>query len=335
MQAVLANHYLYGAYYPIGGASEIAYHIIPTIEKSGGKVLVRAPVSKILVNSQGKASGVRISKTGGDIEINAPLIISDAGINNTLHKLLDQEVAVKSPLYKSMKDKQIKAGMGCLSLFVGLKGSAEELKIKGQNVWAYTDADVNTEVRNYYNKTADNFLDEDIPFLFIGFPSAKDPAHSKRYPNKSTCTVVSLAQWEWFSEWKDERVKHRGGIYDEKKEILKEKIWGQVLKLYPQLKDKVEYMDLGTPLSNNFYIGALEGETYGLDHNKKRFSSPNLAMNLRPDIGVPGLYLTGQDIFSAGLVGATMGGVITAAACLKRQLFNDLNKLRKECKKSQ
>ena len=57
MHGALINHYMYGASYPRGGASEIAYHIIPVIEKSGGKVLVRAPVSDILFDDNGKAKG--------------------------------------------------------------------------------------------------------------------------------------------------------------------------------------------------------------------------------------------------------------------------------------
>lgn len=58
MHSILANHYLYGASYPRGGASEIAFHIIPVIEKVGGKVLVRANVSKILVDEgSGKVQG--------------------------------------------------------------------------------------------------------------------------------------------------------------------------------------------------------------------------------------------------------------------------------------
>lgn len=58
MHSLIANHYLYGASYPRGGASEIAFHIIPVIEKVGGKVLVRANVSKILVDeSSGKVQG--------------------------------------------------------------------------------------------------------------------------------------------------------------------------------------------------------------------------------------------------------------------------------------
>ena len=57
MHALLLEHYMYGAYYPKGGASEIAFHIIPTIERSGGRVLVRAPVKEILLDSDGKACG--------------------------------------------------------------------------------------------------------------------------------------------------------------------------------------------------------------------------------------------------------------------------------------
>jgi all-trans-retinol 13,14-reductase len=57
MHAALINHYLYGASYPRGGASEIAFHMIPIIERSGGRVLVRAPVTKILTNAKGKAIG--------------------------------------------------------------------------------------------------------------------------------------------------------------------------------------------------------------------------------------------------------------------------------------
>ena len=63
MQSALLNHYLYGAFYPRGGASEIAFHIIPVIQRAGGKVLVRAPVTNILVNDDGKAIGECIAIT--------------------------------------------------------------------------------------------------------------------------------------------------------------------------------------------------------------------------------------------------------------------------------
>ena len=56
MHAMLVNHYMYGASYPRGGASEIALHMIPVIENAGGRVLVRAPVTRLIVDN-GKVTG--------------------------------------------------------------------------------------------------------------------------------------------------------------------------------------------------------------------------------------------------------------------------------------
>lgn len=57
MHSLLVSHYLNGAWYPKGGATEIAYHMIPIIEKAGGAVLVRAPVNRILFNHAREACG--------------------------------------------------------------------------------------------------------------------------------------------------------------------------------------------------------------------------------------------------------------------------------------
>lgn len=57
MHSLLVTHYLNGAWYPKGGATEIAYHMIPIIEKAGGAVLVRAPVNRILFNDAKEAYG--------------------------------------------------------------------------------------------------------------------------------------------------------------------------------------------------------------------------------------------------------------------------------------
>ena len=85
-----------GAYYPIGGASEIAFNMIPIIEASGGKVLVKAEVVQILINQSGKACGVTVKKGENTYEIFAPMVISNAGMDNTFKKLLPKNIAEKS-----------------------------------------------------------------------------------------------------------------------------------------------------------------------------------------------------------------------------------------------
>ena len=35
-------------------------------------------------------------------------------------------------------NKNVKSGVGAMSLFVGLKGTQEKLKLQQQNIWAFT-----------------------------------------------------------------------------------------------------------------------------------------------------------------------------------------------------
>ncbi|XP_013411802.1 putative all-trans-retinol 13,14-reductase [Lingula anatina] len=327
MHASLLNHYLKGGWYPVGGASEIAHSIIPVIEKSGGRVLVRARVTQILCNEKGRARGVRVHKSSGDIDITAPLIISDAGVFNTLNTLLPKEVAQKSTVFPYLP--KLKNGWGGFNIFIGLKGTKEELGLKPSNVWAFTQSDLDGAFDEYVAKPAEEAAECDVPLMFISFPSTKDPTWEERYPGKSTCEVVTLLPWEWFSKWENERVMKRGEEYEELKNKIGQRMWDRTVQLFPQLKDKVDYFDIGTPVTNKHYIEAPRGEIYGLHHDVDRFGE-ELSMTLRPNIGVPGLLLTGQDILSCGFVGAMAGGLLCASAALHRDVYDDVLKLYKK-----
>ena len=56
---------------------------------------------------------------------------------------------------------------------------------------------------------------------------------------KTVCTVVTLGNWEWFSEWENERVMKRGDEYQTLKTAIGRRMWNQVCAIYPQLADKV------------------------------------------------------------------------------------------------
>lgn len=61
LHALLSLHFRSGAYYPTGGSSEIAHTMISMIQASGGNVMVRAPVSEILLDEiTGRVRGVRV-----------------------------------------------------------------------------------------------------------------------------------------------------------------------------------------------------------------------------------------------------------------------------------
>ena len=137
MQATLTNHFMYGGYYPVGGSSEIAFNIIPTIEAAGGRVLVRAPVMNILTDQhEGRVVGVSVRHAGSVYDISAPLVISDAGIMNTFKKLLPQDFARKNFVKRNLL-KTARNGMALMSIFIGLDGTKEELGLKASNVWMF------------------------------------------------------------------------------------------------------------------------------------------------------------------------------------------------------
>lgn len=171
-----------------------------------------------------------------------------------------------------------------------------------------------------------------VPLLFISFPSTKDPTYNDRFPGKSTCGIVTVAPFEWFEEWKEERVMHRGEDHESLKQAIGEQMWHQVLDMFPQLEGKREYFDVGTPLSNQFYLNSLQGEVYGLDYDVGRFDL-GVVSELRPETDIPGLFLTGQDVPVCGFSGAMFGGLLCASAVLKRNVISDILKLKERTKK--
>jgi all-trans-retinol 13,14-reductase len=195
-QALLNNHYAYGAFYPVGGASEIAYNMIPVIERNGGKVLVNADVKQIVFNGK-KACGVIVKKGTETYRVEAPIVISSAGIYNTFERLLPKEVSEKS--YFTGICKQLKPGTAAMNVFLGFNASNEELNLKPHNIWAFTTNDSGTAFEDYLDMNVDQALDAKVPLMFVSFPSAKDP-NWKNHPgreNKSTCAIVTLASWDW------------------------------------------------------------------------------------------------------------------------------------------
>lgn len=83
------------------------------------------------------------------------------------------------------------------------------------------------------------------------------------------------------------------------------------------------FWEVGTPVTNKYYLNAVGGVAYGLDANLSRFS-PLATVELRPTTPIPGLYMTGQDVLSCGIAGALNGGLLCAAEILGRNLLMDM-----------
>lgn len=306
IHALVANHYLDGGNYPVGGASRIAASILPTIEAAGGAVLVAAEVERVLVH-KGRVAGVRLA--GGD-ELAAPVVVSDAGVMNTFGRLLSPV-----PAWAQERLRQVRPSVAHVCLYVGLRSSAAELGLARTNLWIYPDYDHDANVRRYL---ADQ--EAPLPVTYLSFPSAKDPDWNRRYPGRATIEAVGLAPYEWFAPWQEARWRRRGGEYEARKRRLRERLLENLEHHVPQVRGRIDVQELSTPLSTRHFCNYQRGEIYGIDHTPDRFR-----LNwLRPHTPVPGLFLTGQDIVTDGVGGALMAGVLTASALLRRNVLKDV-----------
>lgn len=297
VHAMIVRHYLHGGYYPIGGSWKIADSIIPRIQAAGGEVFTYAQVEEIVVEN-GNVTGVNMPD-GHFIE--CPCVISSAGVGNTFQKLLSVEIAEKSGYKRKLKD--VEPSFAHLAIYIGLKETAEELGLPKTNFWIYPDNDYDAAVERFIeNKEAP------FPVVYISFPSAKDPNYLERHPGTATIEIVAPAPYEWFRKWQDETWGKRGEDYESFKAALGERLMAYLYEKLPELRGKVDYYEVSTPLSTNWFGGYQQGELYGLAHTPERMKQKWL----RPKTAIPGLWLTGQDILTCGVTGAMMAGVLTA-----------------------
>ncbi|KZZ28995.1 FAD-dependent oxidoreductase [Alcanivorax sp. HI0083] len=300
IHSLIARHYLYGGYYPVGGASEMAKTIIPVIQQSGGEVFTYADVKEILVE-KGRAVGVLMAD--GET-VRAPAVISNAGVYNTFGPLLADNAPHKA--FYQMKLGNVQRSMASVCLYIGIQDTAENLQLPKTNFWIYPGTDHATQVDNFL-KAPD---EHDIPLTYISFPSAKDPSFAARYPGRATVEIVAPGPFEWYADWADKPWGKRGDDYEAKKEAYSQRLLEKLYEKMPQLRGKVDYYELSTPLSTDYFCRYSTGEIYGLDHNPERFEQDWL----KPKTRIPGLYLTGQDVMTCGVVGAMVGGLLTTVA---------------------
>jgi all-trans-retinol 13,14-reductase len=297
IHSLIAQHYIHGGYYPIGGASRMAETIIPVIQQSGGEVFTYASVEEILVGKKG-VTGVRMAD---GTEISAPIVISNAGVFNTFQDLLTEDVPQRADYLARLG--QVQPSMASICLYIGLQHTAEELDLPRTNLWIYPSENYEAEIAAF---EADP--EAEFPLVYVSFPSAKDPSFAARYPGRSTIEIVAPGPHAWFEAWADKPWGKRGEDYEALKEKLSQRLLQKLYEKMPQLEGKVDYYELSTSLSTDYFCRYKHGEIYGLDHTPQRFEQDWL----KPKTEIPGLYLTGQDVVSCGVVGAMVGGLLTA-----------------------
>ncbi len=297
IQALVTKHFQWGGYYPVGGAKRIARELLRTVADAGGWTAIRADVTEIVLED-GAAVGVRMKS--GEV-IRARRVVSAAGVMSTVKRLLPED-ASRAAWARSIETLSPAPAHVCL--YLGFEGDVRAAGAGSANKWFYETWDMETDVWNCDDP------DARATVLYCSFPSLKDPEHDPGPKRRHTGEVVTFVPFASFAAWQQERWKKRGSAYDDKKASLEKRLLSQFLEHMPALEGMVKHVELSTPVSTQHFTRPMLGSIYGIEPTPERFDNPWL----RPKSPIRGLYFSGSEVATVGVIGAMMGGVLAAAA---------------------
>lgn len=297
IHALVARHFLHGGFYPVGGSASIAEGLLATVAAGGGFTRINASVEEILIEDN-RAVGVRMKD--GEV-IRARRVISAAGALTTVTKLLPPAEREK-PWARSIA--ALKPSPCHVCLYLGFKGDIRKAGATAANKWFYETWSTAKPEWDVADPSAR------APCLYTSFPSLKDPKHDPGPDELHTGEVVTFVPYEFFREWADTRWKRRGEDYDALKEALTERLRKQFLEHMPALAPMLAFAEMSTPISTEHFTRAAAGSIYGIEPTPERYRN----QYLRPRTPVRDLFMSGSDMASVGVMGAFVGGVLSAIA---------------------
>lgn len=304
LHATIVTHYLQGAWFPLGGSSQMARTIETVLERHGGAIRVGQEVTAIALDERGHACGVHVTDRRGATPqrhlLRAPIIISAIGARPTYESLLPTDGPVgqrTAPIRKQIQS--LGHGLSAVVLYLRLATDPRQLGVEGENLWINTALDPD----DLDGMTRD-LLAGKPRHLYVSFPSIK-AGHTRAH----TVEIIAFVDPKAFARWKSTTHRQRGEDYEKLKATISAGMMRTAGKVMPGLEQAVIHQELSTPLSVEHYTGHPQGAFYGLPATTERF----LGEAIRARTPVEGLYLAGQDACMLGIMGAMMGGM--AAAC--------------------
>ena len=191
-------------------------------------------------------------------------------------------------------------------LYLGFKGDISQCGASSANKWFWSSWETNA--RSWDISDLDNL--PECPILYCSFPSLKDPLYEPGPEVRHTGEVVTFVPFEAFEQWSGTPWRKRGEDYLSMKKKIEESMLEQFLAHMPELRPFLDYVELSTPLSTEYFCRPVEGSIYGIEPTPARFDNPWI----RPNPPIKNLYFSGSEVASVGVIGAMMGGVLAAVA---------------------
>lgn len=291
VHALSVNSYIQSSWRCINGGSQITKQLIKQLKANGGEVFKYKEVIKFNVEGNDVISAQM--KDGS--EVFAGIFISNIEPKKTL-EMVGEEKFRKS-FYSRIQS--LEGVISAFSLYIVFK--PETFPYINHNYYHFKDS---TGVW-----TAHEYDESSWPKAYMASMNA-----SKQDQWADGMTFITYMKYNEMKAWENTfnttaEKNDRGESYDEFKSRKAERFLQEIEIKFPGIRDKIQSVHTSTPLSYRDYIGGHNGNMYGYvkDSNNpmKTFIAPKTKLN--------NLYLTGQSINMHGVLGVTIGAVVTCS----------------------
>ena len=135
--------------------------------------------------------------------------------------------------------------------------------------------------------------------------------------------IISPMNFEQVKKWEDTKTGHRGKDYEIWKRQMTEKVLDLLEKIYPEVRDSIEFSFASSPLTIRDFYGNKEGSNYGFQKDSNDLMLSQMSVFTK----VKNLYLTGQNVNIHGFCGVSITAIETAESIVgHNEIVRKINK---------
>jgi all-trans-retinol 13,14-reductase len=296
LPALINHSFISSAWRTIGGSKQITDNLVKGILSSGGEIHLDEEITEICPAEN--EFGL-MTKTGGHFF--SKNFISGIHPAMTL-KMMEPSIFRKS-FYKRVIN--LNNTVSSFAVYIILKDGS----------FPYMD-------HNYYfHKTEDVWSNNNGDAWPSGY-MLHTPAPASSGGFARSMIILAAMPFESVRKWEHTERGNRGNEYLAFKDRCSDGLLTMAEKRFPGLRTAIGYMETSTPLTWRDYNGIPEGSMYGIERD---YRDP-MVTALFPGTKIPGFFFTGQNINLHGVLGVTIGAVLTCGEILGLEYL--LNKVR-------
>lgn len=284
VSSLIHHSFISGAYRFIRGSGQIATILADQVRLNGAKIITSSGVVSIDYHD----GNFQVKTVSGEI-FRAPLLVS------SLHPAVTLSMLNPLLLRRSYRQRigSLAGTVSSFILFLTMKPGA--FPYFNYNVYYHKNANVWTES----GLTGDAW-----PAMYL--LSMGCNGNDQKFAD--VVTLMTYMKFEEVKKWEYTGSGKRGSEYLDFKNDRALRLLDLAGKQFPGLIHAIDHITISTPLTYRDYTGIPEGSLYGI---AKDFTRPELT-TLTARTKVPGLYFTGQNTNLHGLLGVTIGSVLTS-----------------------